>query len=523
MRNEVIFNPNLRILEGAKIIYDAVKTTAGAAGRNVLIKNGINPLIVTKDGWTVAMATELPDDVNALGAEAVISAATSANNENGDGSTATVILAYNLLKEGLSATQAKFLRKKINIFEFSKGIQDAYNAVELFIKSRAKTDFNVYDVANISTNNDSTLSSAIAKAINLVGKDGSIYIEPSNTKETYVKKQDGVSLPAGYISYAFSNNEKYTAKYRDPLVVVIDHELEDVREIRHYIQYAIDMQSALVIIANDYNNDVINMLVANRIQKKLPIVAIKSPFYGEKRSLFLEDLANMIGAKLIGERQSNYKDLGLKGQNAERVKSAGKNVGRVKSIIVSEDETIINYTSLNEEYIDKLKSELNSGLNYIQERYNIFTAMVANIFIGATTEIELKERMYRGEDAINAVRSALKGGVVKGGGMALLQASLIEVPKNITHSEKIGWDCLLEAITKPSMVILENFKSGYFTHAYEHITSDNGVDVRSGEVVDFFKEGIIDPADVVLGALKHAVSVVKTLLTTEVAVFNTKR
>lgn len=535
MKNDVNFTPKKGILKGAEIIYDAVKSTAGASGTNVIIKHGLNDMIVTKDGWTVANEIELHSSLNeeAIGVEAILAASTSANKENGDGSTATVILAYNLLKQSLDSIEPDkrwfdiFPKTKYNVFQVAKGMNDAFSYVEKQLKKKSVKKFDIYDIANISTNNDASLSKVIADAIKMVGKDGSVNIEPSNSKDTYVKKQDGVSIPSGYISHYFINNDKYTAKYSDAALLIVDHDIEDVRDLIHYMKYCSQENMPLIIIANDYNNDVINFLAANRAQKKFPIVAIKSPYYGEKRSLFLEDIANMTGATLIGERQSNYKGLNLVGKQEQRTASAGKNLGRIKSVVVDDEKCIIHYTSLNKEYISSLKAQLENDQNYIRERYNILTSMVANIYVGATTDVELQERMYRAEDALNSVRAALNNGVLKGGGLALLEVSFHDTPENINESEKLGWRVLYDSIRKPSEIIMRNYSdeaySEYMKNYEFNLQNNIGFDVKDGNLVNFYNRGIIDPTDVVVGSLKHAVSVVSTLLTTAVAVFNDRR
>ena len=497
------------LLKGTKKLYDAVSITLGAKGQNVIIKDGYNKPIITKDGVTVAKYVT-DDDFATNGAiEVLRQAAEKTNEAAGDGTTTSIVLGYGIFSKGLEAIKST----KINSLNFKKGIDKAAKTVIEELSQMSKHDFNPYDVAYISANGDKEIATLIADAFKMVGKKGIIGIEQSDKIESYIVKDEGLKLDSGYASEYFAmNTTRGVINFKESYVLLVDGDIEKMDKLVYYLEAAHKQGKPIVVIAHNFGMEALNMFIKARVEQNVNCVMVKAPMYGEKRSAIINDISEMTGADIISEKKGNFMTFGLKGSNQdEMIQSCYEHFGNVKKARITKDNISLYY-DVNEEYIKKLEYFYETTQNdFIKERIAMLTGDVATIFVGGNSLVEVKERVDRVEDAVNATREALKGGIVAGGGTALLLAR--EVISDMTfdsEDEKVGGAVLYEVLADPARKLLSNAEYDFNLEGFYY---PNWINVNTGEKVNFFKEGIIDPLNVVTTALTNAVSVASTLLT----------
>jgi chaperonin GroEL len=499
------------LLSGTKKLYDAVSVTLGAMGQNVIIKRGFNQPIVTKDGVTVARDV-ISNNIKEDGAiEIMRQAAESTNKEAGDGTTTSIVLGYELFKEGAEVLKDKWLSRKVNSLSFKRGLDKAMDAVVNKLKEIKVDDFDVFDVANISANGDTEIAKLIKEAFDMVGKSGIIGIEQSDSIKSYITRDEGLKFDGqGFVSDFFiTDPRKGIVTYGDSLLVLIDAELEKMDNIIYYMEAANKLQKPLVVVAHDFGGAVINMFAKAKVEQGFETVLVKAPMYGEKRSAIIKDLGIMTNTTVMSERTGTLVNLGVYGNNPEeRIQSA--RFGSISKIYSSRESTSIYY-DIDKDYVNELKDLYEETKDdFVKERIAMLTGGVAVIKVGGNSEVEVNERVDRVEDAVNATRAALIGGIVAGGGIALLHAR--EVIKELVFSsrdEQIGAKTLYKVLASPSNKILSNAEISVDS-SWEYPT---WINVKTREVGNLFEQGIIDPVNVTIQALTNAVSVSSTLLT----------
>lgn len=497
-------NAQDKIMSGVDKLAKAVASTMGASGKCVIYEDALGKPIVTKDGVTVANSVILMDPVENIGATLIKEAAQKTVKEAGDGTTTATVLAHSILKEYWKIEDPDIRKIKEDINKASKEIC-AY-----LEKSSKKVTGKMLDhVATISTNNDATLGAIIADAYNKVGKDGVVLMEESETDETYVDTVDGVQFDSGLKSqHLITDKEKNKVILEEPLVLIVDSEIESIRKIQNVLEYAIKNNKPILIIGN-VSQQVLSALIMNKVKGNIKVNIIDPPGFSSIRKEMLEDLAIITGAKVINEELGD--DLDLINETC---------LGIAAKVVTDENNTVIATNVDTEEIkeriatIDKqIKNEKNPySLKKLEQRKAMLSGSVGIIYVGADSKIELKEKKDRVEDAIYAVKAALKEGIVSGAGIALHNAS------NEIQDGTSGRDLLLNAIKSPYKTILEN--AGI---SYDNPTKKGwGKNVVNSESVNLIKEGIIDPVLVTKTALKNAVSVATTIMSADCVISNVR-
>ncbi len=497
-------NAQDKIMSGVDKLAKAVASTMGASGKCVIYEDALGKPIVTKDGVTVANSVILMDPVENIGATLIKEAAQKTVKEAGDGTTTATVLAHSILKEYWKIEDPDIRKIKEDINKASKEIC-AY-----LEKSSKKVTGKMLDhVATISTNNDATLGTIIADAYNKVGKDGVVLMEESETDETYVDTVDGVQFDSGLKSqHLITDKEKNKVILEEPLVLIVDSEIESIRKIQNVLEYAIKNNKPILIIGN-VSQQVLSALIMNKVKGNIKVNIIDPPGFSSIRKEMLEDLAIITGAKVINEELGD--DLDLINETC---------LGIAAKVVTDENNTVIATNVDTEEIkeriatIDKqIKNEKNPySLKKLEQRKAMLSGSVGIIYVGADSKIELKEKKDRVEDAIYAVKAALKEGIVSGAGIALHNAS------NEIQDGTSGRDLLLNAIKSPYKTILEN--AGI---SYDNPTKKGwGKNVVNSESVNLIKEGIIDPVLVTKTALKNAVSVATTIMSADCVISNVR-
>jgi chaperonin GroEL len=497
-------NAQDKIMSGVDKLAKAVASTMGASGKCVIYEDALGKPIVTKDGVTVANSVILMDPVENIGATLIKEAAQKTVKEAGDGTTTATVLAHSILKEYWKIEDPDIRKIKEDINKASKEIC-AY-----LEKSSKKVTGKMLDhVATISTNNDATLGAIIADAYNKVGKEGVVLMEESETDETYVDTVDGVQFDSGLKSqHLITDKEKNKVILEEPLVLIVDSEIESIRKIQNVLEYAIKNNKPILIIGN-VSQQVLSALIMNKVKGNIKVNVIDPPGFSSIRKEMLEDLAIITGAKVINEELGDDLDL---------INEAY--LGIAAKVVTDENNTVIATNVDTEEIkeriatIDKqIKNEKNPySLKKLEQRKAMLSGSVGIIYVGADSKIELKEKKDRVEDAIYAVKAALKEGIVSGAGIALHNAS------NETQDGTNGRDVLLNAIKSPYKTILENAGIPYDNPAKKGW----GKNVINSESVNLIKEGIIDPVLVTKTALKNAVSVATTIMSADCVISNVR-
>lgn len=530
MEKNISFGKEARqkLLSGVDQLADAVVATLGPSGRNVFISHvGGNPTS-TKDGVTVAKEVELEDPTENTGAQAVKQVAIESAKLAGDGTTTATLLAREIYKQGIQELENS------NAVEIKRGIDIAVKEVVKYLQSNYSQDITEEDqlkhVATISGNNDTEVGNLIATAMDKVGRDGLITIEESKTGETYLETVEGMQFNRGMKSpYFTTDNTTMTAVLNDPLIIITDKRLTSLKEVLPVLESVSQQSKSLLIIAEDIDAEVLSTLVVNKMRGILNVVAVKAPEFGDRKKAILEDIATLTGGKVVSPE---------KGMRLDHFDTTW--FGKARKVVVGKDDTTIIDGKGGEEAItsriEDIKAQIDNTVSpyekeVLQDRLAKIIGGVAIIHVGGHTEVEMREKKDRVDDALHATKAALQEGILPGGGVALLNAAyhLRENPLLPSHpDQEKGFDIVMRAIRKPFEQILLNAGETQETieEREEYLESGDkwvGFNPRIGEYVDMLKEGIIDPTKVTRLALENAASVAGTMLITECVITQVKK
>jgi chaperonin GroEL len=505
-----------RMLRGVDILNNAVKVTLGPKGRNVVIEKSFGAPRITKDGVTVAKEIELADKYENLGAQLVREVASKQNDAAGDGTTTATVLAAAIAKEGTKAVAAG-----LNPMDLKRGIDLAVDAVVADLKKNAKrvtSNEETAQVGTISANGDASIGKMIAEAMQKVGNEGVITVEEAKSLETELDVVEGMQFDRGYLSpYFITNAEKMVADLEDPYILIHEKKLSNLQAMLPVLEAVVQTGKPLLIVAEDVEGEALATLVVNKLRGGLKIAAVKAPGFGDRRKAMLEDIAILTGGQMIAE------DLGIKLENVTLPM-----LGKAKRVrIEKENTTIIDGTGNKKDIegrIAQIKAQIEETTSdydreKLQERLAKLAGGVAVIRVGGATEVEVKEKKDRVDDALNATRAAVEEGILPGGGVALLRVlKALDAVKPENGDQKTGVDIVRKAIQAPARQIVDNAGDdgavvvGKLLETSEYAY---GYDAQTGRYEDLFKKGIIDPAKVVRTALQDAASVAGLLVTTE--------
>lgn len=506
-----------KLYEGIKQLSDAVKVTMGPKGRNVLIQKSYGAPTITKDGVSVAKEVELTDPIANMGAQLVKEVASKTADAAGDGTTTATVLAYSIYKEGLRNITAG-----ANPIAVKRGMDKAVAAIIEELKKSSKKvggKSDIAQVATISANSDENIGSLIAEAMEKVGKDGVITVEEAKGINDELSVVEGMQFDRGYLSaYFVTNTDKMTAQLENAYVLLTDKKISNMKEILPLLEATMQSGKPLLIIAEDIEGEALTTLVVNKLRGVLNVSAVKAPGFGDRRKAMLQDIAILTGGQVISEEL---------GKTLEAATIA--DLGSAARIVIDKDNTTIvdgkGKAKDVKDRIAQIKMEIeNTTSDYdrekLQERLAKLSGGVAVIKVGAASEVEMKEKKDRVDDALSATKAAVDEGIVIGGGSALIRASQ-KVKLKLEGDEAIGYDIIKRAIKAPLAQIATNagYDAGVVVNEVEKNSKDGfGFNAASGEYVDMFKEGIIDPLKVTRVALQNAVSVSSLLLTTEATI-----
>ena len=503
---------------GMNVLADTVKVTLGPKGRNVVLEKKWGAPTITNDGVSIAKEIELEDPFEKIGAELVKEVAKKTDDVAGDGTTTATVLAQALVKEGLRNVAAG-----ANPMALKKGIEVAVEAVSEQLSNAAvevTTKEQIASTASISAGGDSEVGEMIAESMDKVGKEGVITVEESNTFGLELELTEGMRFDKGYISpYFVTDPERMEAVLEDPYILIVNSKISAVKDLLPILEKVMQTSKPLMIIAEDVEGEALATLVVNKIRGTFKSVAVKAPGSGDRRKAMLQDMAILTGGQVISE------EVGLKLEN-----TGLELLGRARKVVVAKDETTIVDGSGDAEQINgrvnQIRTEIeNSDSDYdrekLQERLAKLAGGVAVIKVGAATEVELKERKHRIEDAVRNAKAAVEEGIVAGGGVALLQASANAFEKlDLTGDEATGATIVKAALSAPLKQIAENagFEGGVVAEKVSQLESGSGLNAATGEYVNLIEAGIIDPAKVTRSALQNAASIAGLFLTTEAVV-----
>ena len=508
-----------RMLRGVDTLANAVKVTLGPKGRNVVIDRSFGAPRITKDGVTVAKEIELEDKFENMGAQMLRKAASKTNDLAGDGTTTATVLAQAIVREG-----AKSVAAGMNPMDLKRGIDIAVAAVVKDIEKRARpvaSSSEVAQVGTISSNGDAAIGKMIAQAMQKVGNEGVITVEENKSLETEVDIVEGMKFDRGYLSpYFITNAEKMTAELEDVYVLLHEKKLSGLQAMLPVLEAVVQSGRPLLIIAEDVEGEALATLVVNRLRGGLKVAAVKAPGFGDRRKAMLEDIAILTGGQLISD------DLGMKLENV-----TVQMLGRAKKVVIDkENTTIVNGAGKKpaiEARVQQIKAQIEETTSdydreKLQERLAKLAGGVAVIKVGGATEVEVKEKKDRVEDALNATRAAVQEGIVPGGGTALLRAKKAVGRINNDNADvQAGINIVLKALEAPIRQISENAGvegSIVVGKVLDNKSETFGFDAQNDEYVDMLAKGIVDPAKVVRTALQDASSVAGLLITTEAMV-----
>jgi chaperonin GroEL len=515
---EVRFSSDARekMLRGVDVLANAVKVTLGPKGRNVIIDKSFGAPRITKDGVTVAKEIELEDKFENMGAQMVREVASKTNDTAGDGTTTATVLAQAIVREG-----AKLVAAGMNPMDLKRGVDLAVAEAVKDIAKRAKKikeSSEVAQVGSIAANGDKSIGKMIADAMQKVGNEGVITVEEAKSLETELDVVEGMQFDRGYLSpYFITNAEKMLAELEDPYILIHEKKLSSLQPMLPVLEAVVQTGKPLLIIAEDIEGEALATLVVNKLRGGLKVAAVKAPGFGDRRKAMLEDIAILTGGTMIAE------DLGIKLENV-----TVQMLGRAKRVrIEKENTTIINGVGAKKDIegrISQIKAQIEETTSdydkeKLQERLAKLAGGVAVIRVGGATEIEVKEKKDRVDDALNATRAAVEEGIVPGGGVALLRARIaVSKLRSENADEQAGISIVLKALEAPIRQIAENAGSegsivvGKIT---ENKSQTFGFNAQTDEYVDMIEAGIVDPAKVVRTALQDAASVAGLLITTE--------
>lgn len=521
MAKKLVFSEDARkqLLSGVDQLAKAVKATLGPKGRTVVLEKTYGPPVVTKDGVSVAKEIILEDPIENAGAQMVKEAASKTNDQAGDGTTTATVLAHAILTEAYRriANGANPMDLKRGIDLAVKDVIDYLNEVAVEVKDNNE----IAQVATISANNDSSIGDMIAAAMDRVGKDGVITVEEGKTAETTLEIVEGMEFDKGYLSPYFVTNEKMQAELSNPFILLYDKRISATKDILSLLESVMQMDRSIVLIAEDIDGEALSTLVVNKVRGNLKVVAVKAPGFGEKRLSMLEDIAVLTGATVITDK------VGLSLDNVTL-----EHLGTCEKIIAHKDKTTIvnGYGEVEDVQarIEAIKIEIDACVSdydreKLHERLAKMIGGVAVIKIGAGSEIEMKEKKDRLDDALNATKAAVQEGIIPGGGVTLSKYVKVRNLLNIDNDDqKSGVEIIRKAVQAPFDAIIEN--AGLNPEVIRHeITSTTNIDnvgfnARTSQIVDMLSEGIVDPVKVTRTALETAASVAGTMLTTECVV-----
>ena len=508
-----------RMLRGVDTLANAVKVTLGPKGRNVVIEKSFGAPRITKDGVTVAKEIELKDKFENMGAQMLREVASKQNDKAGDGTTTATVLAQAIVREGAKAVAAG-----MNPMDLKRGIDLAVGTVVKDIESHAKTvsaNSEIAQVATISANGDETVGRILAEAMDKVGNEGVITVEEAKSLETELETVEGMQFDRGYLSpYFVTNAEKLKVELEDPYILIHEKKLSNLQALIPLLEQVVQSGKPLLIIAEDVEGEALATMVVNKLRGGLKVAAVKAPGFGDRRKAMLEDIAILTAGNVVSE------ELGTKLENVK----IGM-LGRAKKVIIDKDNTTIVDGAGNKSDIDARVSQIRAQIETttsdydrekLQERVAKLAGGVAVIRVGGATEVEVKERKDRVDDALHATRAAVEEGILPGGGIALLRAlKSLEGLKAANDDHQSGIDIVRRALRAPARQIAENAgEDGAYIvgKLLEGDDYNHGFNAGTGEYEDLVKSGVIDPAKVVRTALQDAASVASLLITTEALV-----
>lgn len=520
MAKEIIFNTEARdqLKKGVETIANAVKVTLGPKGRNVILDKKFGAPQVTKDGVTVAKEIELKDAVENMGAQLVKEVASKTADDAGDGTTTATVLTQSIFGHGIKNVAAG-----ANPMDLKRGIDKAVAAIvkDLHKQSKPiKDSSEVAQVASISANNDEEIGKMIAEAMNKVGKDGVITVEEAKGTVTEVKTVEGMEFDRGYLSpYFVTNTEKMEAELETPYILIHDKKISAMKDLLPVLEATAQTGKPLVIIAEDIDGEALATLVVNKIRGSLKVAAVKAPGFGDRRKAMLEDIAILTGGTVISEER------GFKLESTSL-----EDLGQAEKVNIDKDNTIIVQGAGNpkdiEARVNQIKAQIDTTTSdydkeKLQERLAKLAGGVAILYIGAATEVEMKEKKDRVDDALHATRAAVQEGIIAGGGIAFIRASIVlDKVKAGNEDQQTGINIVKMALEAPTRIIVENAgeEPSVIVHNIKEGKDDYGYNARANKYEHMFKAGIIDPTKVSRLALENAASIAALLLTTECVV-----
>ena len=525
MAKEILFNMDARdqLKKGVDELANAVKVTLGPKGRNVIIEKKFGAPHITKDGVSVAKEIELADAYMNTGAQLVKSVAAKTNDDAGDGTTTATLLAQAIITEGLRNVTAG-----ANPMDLKRGIDKAVTKVVASIKEQSEEVGNDYDkieqVASISANNDAEIGKLIADAMRKVSKDGVITIEEAKSRDTTIGVVEGMQFDRGYLSaYFITDTEKMECQMENPFILIYDKKITNLKDMLPILEPAVQTGRPLLIIAEDVESEALTTLVVNRLRTQLKICAVKAPGFGDRRKDMLEDIATLTGGIVISEE----KGIKLEQATLEMLGTCGK-------VTVSKDNTTIVDGNGNKEAIDARVAQIKAQIaatksdydkEKLQERLGKLAGGVAVLYVGAASEVEMKEKKDRVDDALCATRAAIEEGIVPGGGVAYIRSiDSLEGLETVNEDEKTGVAIVKRAIEEPLRQIVANAgkEGAVVVQKVREGKGDYGYNARADVYENLFAAGVVDPAKVTRVALENAASIAGMFLTTECVIVEKK-
>ena len=516
MAKQIKFDAEARqkILAGVEKLSTAVSSTLGPSGRNVILDKKFGSPQITKDGVTVAKEIELPDPFENMGAQMVKEVASKTNDVAGDGTTTATLLAEAIYREGL-----KNLTAGANGMALKRGIDKATAAVVDAIaklSKKVKSADEIAQVATLSANGDAEIGKMISEAMDKVGKEGTITVEEAKTLDSSLDVVEGMQFDKGYLSpYFVTDAESMECELENPFILLFEKKISNLQELLPLLQTVAKSGRPLMIIAEDVEGEALATLVVNRLRGTFQVCAVKAPGFGDRRKAILEDIAILTGGRLVSE------DIGVKLENV-----GVEMLGRAKKVVVDKDNTTIveglGKSSDIKARVEQIKKQIEDTTSdydreKLQERLAKLAGGVALIKVGAATEAAMKEKKDRVDDALHATRAAVEEGIVPGGGVAYLRAQKAIDALKLEGDEAVGASIIARAIEAPLRKLVDNagLEAALVIANVKKATGNNGYNVRTGEYVDLFKDGVVDPAKVTRSALQNAASIAGLLLTTD--------
>ncbi len=511
-------NARARIVKGVNVLADAVKVTLGPKGRNVVLERSFGAPLITKDGVSVAKEIELQDKLENMGAQMVKQVASKTADVAGDGTTTATVLAQSIVQEGM-----KYVAAGMNPMDLKRGIDKAVSAIVDELKTISRpctTNKEIAQVAAISANSDSAIGDIIAKAMEKVGKEGVITVEDGKSLENELDVVEGMQFDRGYISpYFINDHDKQTAVLEDPMILLHDKKISSIRDLLPVLEDVAKSGKPLLIVAEDVDGEALATLVVNSMRGVLKVAAVKAPGFGDRRKAMLEDIAILTGATVISDETGRQLD-----------KATAADLGRAKRVIIQKDTTTVIDGAGEQKAIGARVATIRHQIDEatsdydrekLQERLAKLAGGVAVIKVGAATEVEMKEKKDRVDDALHATRAAVEEGIVPGGGVALLRArAAIKGVKGDNHDQEAGIKIVLRALEEPLRAIAANAgdEPSVVVAKVESGLENFGYNAATGEYGDLVQIGVIDPTKVTRTALQNAASVAALILTTDATV-----